>query len=86
MSEIPEQKPKKRALSPAGWLAVIALGAILGAAGWFAVQGWFGTPDRMTTHGYVAMILGIVFSVALGAGLMALVFYSNRKGYDDRVQ
>lgn len=82
MSENPEQKPKKRVLSAAGWIAVIALGAILGAAAWFAVQGWFSTPDRMTGHGYIAMILGVVFSVALGAGLMALVFWSNRKGYD----
>jgi len=25
----------------------------------------------------------VVFSLALGCGLMALVFYSNRHGYDD---
>jgi hypothetical protein len=29
------------------------------------------------------MALGVVFSVALGCGLMALVFYSNRYGYDE---
>ena len=37
----------------------------------------------MPTSGYVAMALGVVFSVALGCGLMALVFYSSRHGYDD---
>ena len=30
----------------------------------------------------IALILGVVFSMLLGGGLMALVFWSNRKGYD----
>ena len=29
------------------------------------------------------MGLGIVFSLIVGCGLMALVFYSSRHGYDD---
>jgi len=29
------------------------------------------------------MIGGILFSLLVGGGLMALVFYSNRHGYDD---
>ena len=29
------------------------------------------------------MWLGIVFSLVVGCGLMALVFYSSRHGYDD---
>jgi hypothetical protein len=28
------------------------------------------------------MWLGVVFSVVVGCGLMALVFYSSRRGYD----
>ena len=36
----------------------------------------------MTTTGYVAMAAGIFFTLALGIGLMTLVFYSNRKGHD----
>jgi hypothetical protein len=36
----------------------------------------------MSTGGWIAMILGIVATVALGAGLMALMFYSNRSGRD----
>lgn len=31
------------------------------------------------------MWLGIVFSLVVGCGLMALVFYSSRHGYDDAV-
>ena len=34
-------------------------------------------------HGMIAMVLGIVLTLALGIGLMALVFYSSRHGYDD---
>ena len=30
-----------------------------------------------------AMILGIVFSLVIGCGLMALMFYSSRHGYDE---
>ena len=33
---------------------------------------------------YGAMFGGIVFSLLVGGGLMGLVFYSNRAGYDDR--
>jgi hypothetical protein len=37
----------------------------------------------MPTTGYVAMTLGIVFSLLVGCGLMALLFYSSRHGYDE---
>lgn len=40
---------------------------------------------EMSGHGWAAMILGILFSLALGVGLMALVFISSRRGYDDEV-
>ncbi len=32
---------------------------------------------------YAAMAFAILFSIAVGSGLMALVFYSSRHGYDD---
>jgi len=37
----------------------------------------------ISVHGYVALGLGVVLSLALGGGLMALAFFSSRKGYDD---
>jgi hypothetical protein len=36
----------------------------------------------MTGAGYVAMTLGVVATLALGIGLMALMYYSNRSGRD----
>jgi hypothetical protein len=35
-------------------------------------------------HGWVALGLGAVLTFALGAGLMALMFLSSRRGYDER--
>jgi hypothetical protein len=72
-------------LSTLGTIAlVIVLFAILAAAGWFAARAWLslqGPP--MPVEGYIAMTLGIVFSLVVGCGLMALVFYSSRHGYDE---
>jgi hypothetical protein len=34
-------------------------------------------------NGWIALILGVLVTLALGVGLMALVFISNRRGYDD---
>ena len=63
---------------------VAALIAIMAAALWFAASAWIamaGPP--MPAVGYVAMILGIVISLVVGCGLMALLFYSSRHGYDE---
>ncbi|MBN8997687.1 MAG: hypothetical protein J0H94_20955 [Rhizobiales bacterium] len=38
---------------------------------------------EMPTSGWVALILGVVFSIIVGCGLMFLVFYSSRRGYDE---
>lgn len=78
----PENLPPRRPLGTGGWLAIVGLGAALGAVTWYAVHAWYAVPDQMSTNGYVAMALGIVFSVVVGAGLMALVFWSHKKGYD----
>ena len=39
-------------------------------------------PSQMSGAGWAAMALGIVVTLALGIGLMSLVFISNRRGYD----
>jgi len=38
----------------------------------------------VSEQGYIAMALGIFFSLIVGVGLMTLVFYSSRAGYDER--
>jgi hypothetical protein len=37
-------------------------------------------------HVNLAMLLGAVGTIAVGVGLMALVFYSSRSGADERVK
>jgi len=81
-SEPSVRGPKRPPLGVAGWLAVIALGSILGASIWFAFYGWNLTDGQVSTQGMIALILGVVFSMLLGGGLMALVFWSHKKGYD----
>lgn len=36
------------------------------------------------THGWIALGLGAVLTFLVGAGLMALMFFSARGGYDER--
>jgi hypothetical protein len=40
----------------------------------------------MPAWGWLMMGLGIFFTLLVGCGLMALIFYSNRAGYDETPQ
>ena len=63
---------------------VVLLLAFLVASLWFAASAWTWIEGpAMPTTGYVAMGLGILFSLLIGCGLMALLFYSSRHGYDE---
>lgn len=64
-------------------LIAVLLGLVVWA-GWVGITGWNLDSDvQMSGHGYAAMTIGIVMSLVVGIALMALVFYSSRKGYDD---
>jgi hypothetical protein len=62
---------------------ILALLTILGVTLWWAIYAWSAVDVEMSVHGYIAMILGIVFSLVIGCGLMGLMFYSSRHGYDE---
>ncbi len=65
-------------------LLIIALFALLALAVWFAAAAWAHLGgDAIPFYGYVAIVGGVLFSLLIGGGLMALVFYSSRHGYDD---
>jgi hypothetical protein len=65
-------------------LLVVPLLALLGLSVWFAAAAWMHIGgDEIPLYGYVAIAGGVLFSLLVGGGLMALVFYSNRHGYDD---
>jgi hypothetical protein len=63
---------------------VVLLVAMTVAALWWAADAWMsieGPP--MPAAGWAALVGGVVVSLLVGCGLMALLFYSHRHGYDD---
>ena len=71
-------------LGVGSWIILIVLLSLLVAAGAVIYLGWtLGNGTDMPTSGYAAMALGVIISLAVGFGLMALIFYSSRKGYDE---
>jgi len=70
-------------LTGGGWLAIIVLSAFLGWAIWYVVHAWDALAGvGITTAGWVMLVLGVVVTLIVGGGLMALLFYSSRKNYD----
>lgn len=66
------------------FLLTISLGGLLAVVLFGSLTNW--DASAMSVHGWIALGLGTFLSLALGGGLMALVFYSARKGYDDRIE
>jgi hypothetical protein len=64
-------------------LAVL-LGLLLAAVG-VAAWAWQELAEvEMDRHGWIALGLGATATLLVGCGLMALVFFSHRRGYDER--
>ncbi|MBV8507345.1 MAG: hypothetical protein JOZ11_16250 [Alphaproteobacteria bacterium] len=66
------------------WVAAAVACAVVLVLGFLIAATWTGLGDsEISTAGWLAMGLGVIFTLALGIGLMALVFFSNRRGYDE---
>ena len=67
------------------WIALaVASVVVIGLAAWMAGT-WVDFGDAgMSAAGWFALALGVFMTLALGIGLMALVFISHRHGYDER--
>jgi predicted phage tail protein len=62
--------------------AAAAVAAFLAVAGAVAIF-WNGLGvSQISLAGWLAMIFGVIITLALGIGLMALMFISSRRGYD----
>ena len=81
-----EQEPGKDReppLSLAGWIALAILLGFFVVSLWYAVKVWTAMSGvHMSGWGWTFLVLGVVVTVALGGGLMALVFYSSRHDMD----
>jgi hypothetical protein len=63
---------------------IVLLGLLVASAG-VALYAWREIGDvPISGHGLIALGLGVVLTALVGAGLMALMFFSSRRGYDDR--
>ena len=71
--------------SKSALIGVIVAGVALLAVGTIVAVALSGIGEvEMSAAGWGAMLLGIVLTLALGLGLMSLVFISHRRGYDER--
>jgi hypothetical protein len=77
------EKGRKTRLSGLGMLAIAVLVALLLWSGWYAVTAWNAMSGvKISVLGWIFMSLGAVVTFLVGAGLMALVFYSSHHGMD----
>ena len=60
----------------------IGLLVLLAAVGAYAFEGLMVPDAPVPTYGIVMFTIGITLLVAVGVGLMGLLFYSSRRGYD----
>jgi hypothetical protein len=66
------------------WIAASAAALFVAAVAAIAVANWSGIGDAgIDLNGWIALVLGVLATLALGIGLMTLVFISNRRGYDE---
>jgi hypothetical protein len=66
------------------WLALALATAVILAVIAAVVYLWSGVGDsEISFAGELAMALGVLVALALGIGLMSLVFISSRRGYDE---
>jgi lipopolysaccharide export LptBFGC system permease protein LptF len=62
------------------WIVVVAIATVAAALLYLHVTG------DLSMHMVIATILGVFFSVLLGAGLMAASYFSDKSGHDRDVR
>jgi len=62
-----------------GWIIVAAVLMVIGALTYLHFTG------GLTTHMVIATVIGTFFSVALGCGLFAAAFFSDKSGHDQSI-
>lgn len=66
------------------WIAVVGAVIVLVIVAGVSVVNWNIVGDSgIDLNGWIALIVGIIATLAVGIGLMSLIFISNRRGYDE---
>ena len=70
-------------LGIAGWFAILVMLGFLLWSGWYAIHAWNALGGiEVSTAGWIFIVAGVLVTIGLGSGLMALVFYSSRHDMD----
>jgi uncharacterized integral membrane protein len=78
------REPVRRRVDDMGrWLVITTLLGLLAMMLWIVHEQWIRVIVSVPAWGWALMVFGSVLSVVVGGGLMALIFYSSRMGYDD---
>ncbi|MBL8557878.1 MAG: hypothetical protein JNM47_04110 [Hyphomonadaceae bacterium] len=64
---------------------IAALGVILIGSAVAIVMAWRSAQVEIGVFGWLVIGIGALLAVILGGGLMALSFYSARRGFDERL-
>ncbi|SFO95567.1 hypothetical protein SAMN05216330_105130 [Bradyrhizobium sp. Ghvi] len=73
-----------RSMGIGGWFVVAVLLTLFVGTVFVCYLGWTSAAGAdVPASGYIALVIGVTCSLAVGFGLMALVFYSSRAGYDE---
>ncbi|KQT12888.1 MULTISPECIES: hypothetical protein [unclassified Bradyrhizobium] len=73
-----------RGISTGQIILLVVLSAVLILTGVWGFSVWSAsTGVEMGKHGWIALGLGTFFSLLIGCGLMALMFFSSRSGHDE---
>ena len=65
------------------WLVTAMLLGLVIATIWVSYDLWIMVVATVPAFVWLLLAIGGILSIVLGGGLMALVFYSNRMGYDE---
>jgi len=71
-------KPLTVWASIAGAAIIVAIVVAVAIVNWDSVGN-----SGISLNGWIALFLGVTATLAVGVGLMALVFISSRRGYDE---
>jgi uncharacterized Tic20 family protein len=80
LSELRDSSRPQNGLANRNSVAIAGSGAVVLAVLAMVTPMWLGVGDsHISFAGWFAMLLGVLVTLALGIGLMALVFISNRR-------
>jgi hypothetical protein len=82
-NEVPLQEAMEDAVGTKNeWFLVGFLAALFGVVLWYCITVWRTTPS-MPVYANVIMGVSAVLALVAGCGLIALMYYSQRNGYDE---